>query len=226
MKTVLVLLALAVSVVPSRALADSYKLEFVDIPSLRGVIGPDDYGDYEVDFTSPLCGGVDGYLCREEVYADGSVSQPSPDPFTLQPDPASVVSGGNACAIEEPGFTQGAELLCNNGHTLIEGTYTAKDGTVVQGVWSGDDPDPVADLIAVGYFQGGHITSDGNAQLLETRSDQTIVAIDTTSDPPQVVPEPRMVWLVGAAALLLLSFRRANLSNGVSELFRSLAGPQ
>jgi hypothetical protein len=176
-----------------RAFADIYSVSYINVPGIKNIVSINDYGDYTVLVGTPLNPGEVTY------YADGTGGYSTTAP-TLRPDP-SHLAGSDPCAITTPGLS--GELICNNGHVLLEGEYIGPDGTDFFGLWSG--PDPVLDLVSRGYFQGGIMSANGNALLIDPQNDTFYLAIDKGPSP---VPEPSFLILLGTGALSMLGFVR------------------
>jgi hypothetical protein len=177
-----------------------FSVEAVNLPFARAVAGLDDYGNYTIAFINPFC--EDPLVCYDTFYINGTnVISMTPPKLWADPNP---IAGDDPCAVNTPGIV-GYQLICNNGHTLIEGEYDRPDGSIVFGLWSGSSPDLVNDLVLSGFFQGGQMTPNGNAFVVNTQSDTIFVLVDLDTKP---VPEPNSLILLGTGALSLFGVAR------------------
>lgn len=180
----------------ARAFADMYSVSLIDVYEIKNTVAIDDFGDYTVLVGTPLNPGFYTH------YVDGTnvVSATAP---TLLSDP-NPLAGTDPCAMTAPGFS--GHLICNNGHVLFGGLYEDPYGALVEGLWSGSNPDPTLNLSPGGaYFELGIMSANGNALLEDTRNDKFYVAID---EGPSPVPEPNSLILLGTGALSLFGVVR------------------
>jgi hypothetical protein len=216
-----ILFALTIAVTASsRAFADSYSVTHATgaPATISAFIAGDDYGNFTFATNSPLC-GFQVFGCNITHYVNGSpdivTALGSPTP-PLWSDPLSP-AGTDSCTVTPGlGFIQfAAESLCNNGHLIFSGEYTAPGGSSEFGIWAGSDPDPVTSLLALGEIGTGIMSSNGNAYFLNVISFDpncpagpsgcAEIAIDLDTRP---TPEPASIALLGTGLAGLVGIMR------------------
>jgi hypothetical protein len=180
------------------ALGDSYQLTVVNTSQHESFYGIDAAGDFVVNLSADL---VNGCGNSTPCYATYDVGQSSPV-FSTTP-PALNYDDGTPCSpILFPGFTPegGLHGICNNGHSIVGGS----DAQQPHGVWDG--PDPIADLLLIGSFDGGFMNANGDAVFVDGLANTLISAVDLTT---ASTPEPSSFVLLATGCLSMLgAFRR------------------
>jgi hypothetical protein len=196
------LAALALTVLPftlsSAALADSYLVTVVSHSQHENFFGIDTNGDFVLNLSADSVNpcGINMTPCFETFY----VGQPIPIVSTSAP--ALAYDDGTPCSpILFPGFSPqgGNHGICNNGHAIVGGS----DAQHPIGVWDG--PDPIANLLLIGSFDGGSMNAKGDAVFIDGFNDTLVSAFDLTT----ATPEPSSFILLGTGCLSMLgAFRR------------------